>query len=95
MRSASLSNGGRRSEAMRLGDWKLVVQHPEARPGSFENPELELYHLGNDIGEKMDLVAMHPQRAQRMHRQLQEWYAIVSAGATHQPGGWLLDGRIR
>jgi len=92
---ASLSNGGRRSEAMRQGEWKLVVQHPEARPGSFENPKLELYHLGNDIGEKTDLAIMHPQRAQRMHRQLQEWYATVSAGATHQPGGWLLDGRIR
>ncbi len=49
---ASLSNGGNRAEAFREGIWKLVVQHPKAAPGSFENEKLELYHLPNDPSEQ-------------------------------------------
>ena len=30
----SLSNNGARSEALRDGNWKLVVQHPKAKPGT-------------------------------------------------------------
>ena len=42
---ASLSNNGSRSEAMREGPWKLVVLHPKAAKGTFENEQLELYRL--------------------------------------------------
>ena len=45
---AALSNSGSRSEAMRIGSWKLIVQHPGAAEGSYENEKVELYHLDRD-----------------------------------------------
>jgi arylsulfatase A-like enzyme len=86
---ASLSNRGQRSEAMRDGNWKLVVQHPKARPGTFENPKVELYNLANDAGEKTDLSKQQPGHASRMAKQLNAWFAETQKDATDQPGGWL------
>jgi arylsulfatase A-like enzyme len=86
---ASLSNGGRRSEAMRQGDWKLVVQHPQARPGTFEREKVELYRLDRDLGEKKDLAADQPQQTAAMLQQLKTWFAETTAKATSQPGGWI------
>jgi arylsulfatase A-like enzyme len=57
---ASLDNGGNRSEAMRDGPWKLVVQHPGARKSSFENEQVELYRLDQDPSEKTDLAGEQP-----------------------------------
>ena len=51
---ASLSNAGRRSEAMREGMWKLVVHHPKAKPGTFQNESIELYNLQDDPVERND-----------------------------------------
>ena len=85
---AYLSNGGKRAEAMREGDWKLVVQHPDSKPGTFENPTLELFHLGIDIGERNNLLGSHPDRAGGMHQRLRDWYASVSENSTDQIGGW-------
>ena len=42
---ASMGNNGSRAEAMRDGPWKLVALHPKAKPGTFENEKVELYHL--------------------------------------------------
>lgn len=86
---ASLSNGGNRSEAVRQGSWKLVVLHPKASPGTFENPRTELYHLSEDPGETIDIAAKHPERVSSMLKQLRSWYAATQATATKQPGGWL------
>ncbi|TWT51709.1 Arylsulfatase [Thalassoglobus neptunius] len=85
---ASLSNSGSRSEAMRSGDWKLVVKHPKASPGSFENPKPELYHLKNDPGESNDLSREYPERVEQMLIQLRSWYDETQENATSQPGGW-------
>jgi arylsulfatase A-like enzyme len=85
---ASLSNNGRRSEAMRLDDWKLVVLHPEAAPGTFDHPRTELYHLADDPGETMDVSEKQPERVSRMLAQLRSWYSETQATATQQPGGW-------
>ena len=90
---ASLSNGGRRSEALRDENWKLVVQHPKAKPGTFENEKFELYNLAEDPGEKSDLSKKHPQRVRSMARQLKEWFSDTHRTATKQPGGWLAKGR--
>ncbi len=49
---ASLSNSGGRSEALREGEWKLVVQHPGAKPGTFQNETVSLYRLSEDPGER-------------------------------------------
>tara|TARA_R110002096_G_scaffold4501_5_gene21059 strand:+ start:2035 stop:3420 length:1386 start_codon:yes stop_codon:yes gene_type:complete len=85
---ASLSNNGARSEAMRDGPWKLIVKHPKAKPGTFENETLELYHLGTDPKESMNLVGQEPKRTALMAEQLKTWYSETQAGATPQPGGW-------
>lgn len=85
---ASLSNRGGRSEAMRDGPWKLVVQHPQAKPGSFEHPRLELFRLDQDPGEQRNVLDAHPDRGERMHAQLKAWYADVRRDATEQTGGW-------
>ena len=86
---ANLSNDGVRSEAMREGPWKLVVQHPGAAPGTFENPKLELFQLAEDPSEKTNLAASQPERAAEMHRRVQAWHAETSASAPPQPGGWI------
>ncbi len=86
---ASLSNRGARSEAMRDGSWKLVVQHPDAPPGTFENPALELYNLQSDPEETTRLETRFPEKAAQMHRQIQDWFERVTRDATPQPGGWL------
>ena len=86
---ADLSNSGKRSEAMRDGPWKLVAQHPRAKEGTFDNETIELYHLDQDPGEKIDLASQYPQRSARMLAQLKTWYADTQKTATPQPGGWL------
>ncbi|MGB7347384.1 MAG: sulfatase-like hydrolase/transferase, partial [Pirellulaceae bacterium] len=90
---ASLSNGGNRSEAMRDGKWKLVVQHPNATPGTFENERVELFNLAQDISEENNLAAARPERAAAMLGQIKNWYAETQKTATPQPGGWLKAGQ--
>jgi arylsulfatase A len=85
---ASLSNGGDRAEAMRDGPWKLVVNHPKARKGSFENEQVELYRLDQDPSEKNDLAANETELAAAMLARLKAWYADTQRTATPQSGGW-------
>jgi uncharacterized sulfatase len=85
---ASLSNQGSRSEAIRDGEWKLVVKHPKAAPGSFENETLELYRLDQDAAEQHDLASRYPQRARQLRDRLRQWYRGCQATASDQPGGW-------
>lgn len=73
---------------MRLGDWKLVVTHPRAKPGTFDNQKVELYRLTSDTSEKTDLSEEQPQRTAAMLGQLKTWYAETQATATPQLGGW-------
>ena len=86
---ADLSNNGSRSEALRDGPWKLVVQHPQAKPGTFENEAIELFNLTNDEGEKTNLAASQTERAAAMLKQLKAWYAETQETASPQPGGWI------
>ena len=90
---ASLSNNGRRSEAMRDGVWKLVVQHPKAKPGTFDNGVVQLFNLDTDPSEKTDLAFRESKRAVKMSKQLKAWYADTQMTATKQPGGWLATKR--
>ena len=89
---ASLGNGGARAEAMRDGPWKLVVNHPKARKGSFDNEKVELYRLDQDPSEKTDLAGEEPDRAAAMLGRLKAWYADTQRTATPQVGGWLEAG---
>ena len=86
---ADLSNNGSRSEALRDGPWKLVVQHPKAKPGTFENEVIELFNLTNDEGEKANLATEQPERAAAMLGRIKSWYVDTQKTATAQPGGWI------
>jgi arylsulfatase A len=88
-----LSNNGSRSEALRDGPWKLVVQHPKAKPGTFENDAIELFNLTNDEGEETNLAAKQPERAAEMLERIKAWYADTQETASPQPGGWLSAAR--
>ena len=83
-----MSNSGERSEAMRDGPWKMVVQHPDAKSGTYENETVELYRLDSDPGEKTDLTKQESTRADKMLKQLKAWRADTRRTATPQPGGW-------
>jgi hypothetical protein len=56
---------------MRKGPWKLHHY--------FEGDALELYHLGNDIGEMNDLVKAEGRRAQSMLSELNQWREAINA----------------
>ena len=86
---ADLSNSGSRSEALRDGPWKLVVQHPKAKPGTFANEQVELFRLDKDVSETTNLAATEPKRAAAMLTQLKAWYADTQETASPQPGGWI------
>ncbi len=73
---------------MRDGPWKLVVQHPKAGKGSFQNEQVELYRLDKDPSEKTDLAGEQADRAAAMMARLKAWYADTQRTATPQPGGW-------
>lgn len=77
---------------MRQGPWKLVVLHPRAKPGTFENEKLELYRLDRDPGEQNNLLKQEPEQAAKMLKQLKDWYRDTQSTATPQPGGWLSKG---
>lgn len=85
---ASLSNSGNRDEAMRDGPWKLIVHHPKARKGSFDNEQVELYRLDQDPSETTDLAGEEPEQTAAMLKRLKTWYANTQLTATEQPGGW-------
>ena len=67
------SNHGMQSPAgaVRSGPWKLLEY--------FENGTLQLFHLGEDIGESRDLAAVHPRRACRLQARLQAWRESLGA----------------
>jgi arylsulfatase A-like enzyme len=62
---------------IRYGDWKLHEY--------FEDSALELYHLGDDIGEKHDLSDTHPEQTEKLHRMLQHWRGEIGAPVPDQP----------
>jgi len=57
--------------AIRAGDWKLLE--------FFEDGRRELYHLREDLGEKRDLAAKHPDRVKELHAKLSAWRQQVNA----------------
>ena len=57
--------------AIRAGDWKLLEY--------FEDDRLELYNLREDIGEKENVAAKFPARAQELHSKLIAWRKSINA----------------
>jgi arylsulfatase A-like enzyme len=89
---ADLSNSGKRAEAMRDGVWKLIVQHPNAKEGTFENETTELYRLDRDLEEANDLAKTYPKRTTEMLAKIRAWYTDTEQTRTPQPGGWIGSG---
>ena len=56
---------------VRMGEYKLME--------FFEDGHLELYHLGNDIGETSNLASLEPQKAREMHQLMKEWRERLDA----------------
>jgi len=65
------NQGGRPAGAIREGDWKLI-EH-------FEEGNVELYNLAQDVGEANDLAAAEPSRAAELRRKLADWRVSVGA----------------
>jgi arylsulfatase A-like enzyme len=57
--------------ALRSGRWKLIE--------FFEDGQLELYDLQDDIGETMNLAEKQPDKTGQFHQQLQAWREDVDA----------------
>ena len=67
--------GGRSSGAIRDGDWKLIE--------NFTDNSVELYHLANDPGEKVNLADQRLAKRTVMLDQLVNWRKTI--GATKDP----------
>ncbi len=57
--------GGVSAGAIRKGNWKLIEW--------FGKKEVSLFDLDRDPGEKRDLVAIHPEMAERLQGRLSDW----------------------
>ena len=65
------NQGGTPSGAVRAGGWKLIE--------FYEDDHVELYDLRNDLSEKRDLAAAHPEKAAELRRMLHAWRAETGA----------------
>ncbi len=61
----------RPGSAIRLGDWKLIQY--------FENNDLELYNLKDDIAEKTNLAGSNPEKVKELLNVLEKWRNEVNA----------------
>lgn len=61
----------RPGSVMRHDDWKLHYY--------FENNEVELYNLAEDIGEQNDLSEMYPEMVDELKTRLQSWWHHTNA----------------
>ncbi|MEE9368389.1 MAG: hypothetical protein V3V05_05945 [Pontiella sp.] len=67
----------RPGSVIRSGTWKLHEY--------FEDGRIELYDLNSDISERVNLAAIHPEKAARMHPLLREWREVMNAPVPTEP----------
>ena len=65
------NQGGAPASAVRCGHWKLIKW--------YEDNQLELYDLKEDIGEKNNLADKKPELADKLHKRLNEWLKKMDA----------------
>jgi len=77
------------------GDWKLIRQGKPILDQDYpaQNARIELYNLAEDISEKKDLTAKHPERVERMLDELLEFRKLRSKDGVPPmvapfPKGW-------
>jgi arylsulfatase A-like enzyme len=56
--------------ALRMDDWKLLLNADQASAGDKAAPKVELYNLADDIGESKNLAAAQPERVKQMRARL-------------------------
>lgn len=66
----------RPGSSVRFGDWKLIQY--------FENNDLELYNLKDDIGERKNLAKTHPEKLKELKYILEEWRLKTNAPVPDQ-----------
>ena len=59
------------SAAIRMGDWKLIE--------FFEDDELELYNLREDLSEENNLAAKMPDKVKELHASMLKWRRSIKA----------------
>lgn len=64
-------------EGIRQGDWKLLVK----KAGGKGKPNIMLFNLAEDIGEKSNLTAENPEIVERLRQRMIELDAAIEAGA--------------
>ena len=63
-------------DAVRLGRWKLRMAHLRAPEGEPEKvPVVELFDLNNDISERTNLAATHPDIVRRLQQLIRNYHA--------------------
>ena len=77
------NQGGAPGAAIRDGNWKLIRW--------YENGATELYHLGDDPGERYELSKMFPSEAQALNGRLQAWLESVDANMPTANGAYSAD----
>ena len=65
------NQGGMPGGAIRVGDFKLLER--------YEDGQVHLYNLKDDVGERNDLREQHPERVAEMREDLHRWYKTVDA----------------
>ncbi len=75
-------------QAIRLGDWKLLINPAEFRSSAKSEP-VELYNVAEDLGEKHNLAAENPERVKAMQARLQTYIAGSANGEYHKVKGRL------
>ena len=67
----------RPGSAIRFGDWKLIQY--------FENNDLELYNLKEDIGESTNLAESNPEKLHELLNLLEKWRTDTDAPVPSKP----------
>jgi len=91
-----LINAMPNSGAIRMGDWKLVlnghITANELKAALAQNAadtRVELFHLADDPEEKHDLSAKHPEKVQQLRERLEAYRAAaVSPKAEDEPANY-------
>ncbi|MEZ6063274.1 MAG: sulfatase [Planctomycetaceae bacterium] len=65
------NQGGMPGAAVRMGDWKLIER--------FEDGQVNLFHLADDISEQHDLAESRPEQVAVLRDRLHRWYTEVDA----------------
>jgi len=66
-----IEEAGRTGRALRSGEWKYIAgAHQDG--AKEQGRQAELYNLKSDPGERHNIIAQHPEKAESMAKQLTE-----------------------